>query len=114
MAIKRRLTDRRRNQTFSRIRFIYTLNGLPTDLSGVSIESKFRHKNNCGPVVKTITDLDGITITDAAGGLFEIDKFTPITFEPALYYFDIEITFPNGDVKTWVECSFKVLEDRNK
>jgi len=114
MAIKRRLTDRRRNQTFSRVRFIYNLNGLPLDLTGASIEAKFRYKNNCGPVVKTITELDGITITDATEGLFQIDKFTPITFAPALYCFDIEITFPNGDVKTWVECSFNVLEDKNK
>ena len=50
-------------------------------------------------------------MTDAANGMFEIDKFTPIDFAVGTYYYDVETTFPNGDIKTYVGGTFKVLQD---
>lgn len=114
MAIHRRLRDRRKGQTFSRVKFRYTLDGIPMSISGATILAKIRYKNDCGPIVKTLTDSDGITVTDAVNGFFEIDEFTPVVFDPALYYFDVEITFSDGRIKTYVECSFPVLKDKNE
>jgi hypothetical protein len=52
----------------------------------------------------------GITITNAAGGLFKINQQI-INIPEFNYIYDIQITFADGTVKTWVEGNFVVKCD---
>ena len=59
---------------------------------------------------KEITDGVGITVEDALNGIFKIDAFI-IDWTPDLYYYDVEITFLNGVVKTYIQGTLKVIQD---
>ena len=110
--VVKKLSDRIKNDTFSSVEFEY-LNevGTPLNLTGASIRVQFRNNSKKGHVVKDVTDGDGITATDLANGRFEIDKFTPIDFEVGNYYYDVQTTLSNGDVKTYVGGTFRVIQD---
>ena len=91
--VTKNLKDRIKNDTFSSVEFEYLDNvGNPIDLTGASIQIQFRYRCKTGSVVKDISNGSGITITDAVNGLFEIDKFTPITFDVNTYYYDVQTT----------------------
>ncbi len=110
--VTKRLSDRVKNDTFSRVEFEYNdAVGDPIDLTGVTVKVQFRNNSRKGHVVKSVDTTAGVTMTDAANGMFEIDKFTPIDFAVGTYYYDVETTFPNGDIKTYVGGTFKVLQD---
>jgi len=111
MVIKR-LSDRIKNDTFSSVEFEYNDSfGSPIDLTGVVIKVQFRNGSRKGHVVKSLDNTAGITMTDAVNGMFEIDKFTPIDFAVGTYYYDVETTFPNGDIKTYVGGTFNTIQD---
>ncbi len=110
--VTKNLKDRLKNDTFSSVKFTIQDNlGAPIDLTGVSIHIQFRFRKKTGNVVKDITLGSGITLTDATNGIFTIDKFTPVTFEVDTYFYDAEITFTSGDIHTYVQGTFKVIQD---
>ena len=110
--VRKDLNDRIKNDTFESVNFnIADGGGSPIDLTGVAIHIQFRFRQKTGKVVKDITLGSGITLTDAVNGIFTIDEFTPITFEVDTYYYDAEITFPSGKIKTYVFGIFNVLQD---
>ena len=110
--VTKRLSDRVKNDTFSKVEFEYNdAVGDPIDLTDVTVKVQFRNNSRKGHVVKSVDTTAGVTMTDAANGRFEIDKFTPIDFAVGTYYYDVETTFPNGDIKTYVGGTFKVLQD---
>ncbi len=105
------LRDRIKNDTFRSVQFIFEQNDLPIDLTGVGIRIQFRYRCKTGKVVKDISNGSGVTITDAINGTFEIDQFTPIDWEVGSYYYDVQITFTDGSIKTYVQGSVKILQD---
>ncbi|MBV1952740.1 MAG: hypothetical protein KUG64_11175 [Cycloclasticus sp.] len=110
--VRKNLKDRVKNDTFSSVNFTL-LDGLgdPIDITGVAIHIQFRYRCKTGSVVKDIEVGTGITLTDPTNGIFTIDEFTPITFEVGDYYYDAQITFTDGSIKTYVYGTFKVLQD---
>lgn len=110
--VRRNLNDRIKNDTFESVNFnIADGVGDPIDLTGISAHIQFRFRCKTGAVVKDITIGSGITLTDAVNGVLTIDEFTPITFEPDNYFYDVEITFTSGKIKTYVFGTFEVLQD---
>lgn len=95
--------------TFAGVKFTVEVNGSPMDLSSTSIECKFRFKKKTGVVKKILTNGNGITITDAVNGKFEIDAFG-VDLPAAVYYYDIQFT-TGQVVKTYISGEFKVLQD---
>ena len=74
---------------------------------------KMQLKKECGGVIAlnlTSVASAGLTITNAAGGLFKINKQI-INIPEYNYVYDIEITFSDGTVKTWVEGNFVIKCD---
>jgi hypothetical protein len=55
------------------------------------------------------SDGNGITITDAANWTFEIDKQI-IDWTPRTYYFEITITTVAGDVRTYMNGNWEIVE----
>ncbi len=110
--VQKDLNDRIKNDTFSSVEFTLQDNlGAGIDITGASLQIQFRYRSKTGAIVKDISDSSGITVTDAANGVFEIDKFTPVDWEVDTYYYDVETTFASGDIKTYVWGEVKVIQD---
>ena len=101
-----------KGDTFDGIQYtiLNSSDNLPIDLTGATIKSQFRKSNRKGSIILEITDGVGITVSDAVNGIFEIDSFL-LDWQPSTYYYDIEITFSNGVVKTYIEGTLIVNQD---
>lgn len=97
--------------TFEAVNFQVLKNAVALNLTGAVI--KMQLKKECGgvPILSFTTVASaGLTITSAANGLFKINKQI-INIPEFNYSYDIEITFSDGTVKTWVEGNFVVKCD---
>lgn len=86
--------------------------GDPIDLTGATVRAQFR-KPFRGPLVKTIDNSGygtGITIPSPEDGVIIIDSFE-LTWEGGSYAYDIETTFPDGTIKTYVRGTMNVITD---
>ena len=101
----------KRGDTFEEVPFQINVNAVPLNLAGAVIRMQLR-TDYVGDVYLELTSVDssGITITNAANGAFKINK-TIIELESFSYKYDIQITLSNGEVKTWIEGIFNVLND---
>lgn len=80
----------------------------PMDLTGAAIAITFESLQQ--KVLKTIGS--GITVINAVGGVFELDAF--ILTKSGNYTFDVQITFPDGSVKTYIQGSIQITNDVTK
>jgi hypothetical protein len=112
--VRKDFEDRIKNDTFDSVKFTIQDNlGAAIDLTGVTIDIDFRYRCKTGTVVKSFsTTLSaGITLTTPLSGIFHLDAYTPITLEVGEYYYDAQITFTDGRIKTYVWGIFNVLQD---
>jgi hypothetical protein len=110
--VQRNLEDRVKNDTFSSVEFEYLDgNDDPIDLTDCTIRAQFRFRSKTGAVVKDIVTGTGITLTDPTNGIFKIDEFTPVDWEVDSYYYDVQVTFPSGKIKTYVWGIVKIIQD---
>lgn len=99
-----------RGDTWNGQEYSVTVNGSPLNLAGTQIDIEFRAEGKTGQLKKALSVGDGITVNDAANGEFSIDPFV-IDLAVGVYFFDIQFTFPDGKVKTYVEGQFLVTQD---
>lgn len=110
--VQRDLKCRVKNDTFNEVRFTYLDgDGNPVDITDCEIRIQFRYRSKTGAIVKNIEVGSGITLTDPTNGIFTIDEFTPLDWEVDSYYYDVEVTFPSGRIKTYVWGILKVVQD---
>lgn len=83
--------------------------GLPIDLSGATFKCQFRQPFK-GKQVKEITGGSGITLTAPSIGKITIDAFI-VTWDPGVYLYDIEATFVDGTVKTYIKGTINIISD---
>lgn len=95
------------NDTFNGVRF--TLSPT-TDLTGASIRTQFRRGGKRNPIQKDISIGSGITVEDAVNGIFVWDAFI-IDWTVAIYNWDVQITFPDTTVKTYIEGTIQINQD---
>ena len=96
--------------TFEAVNFEINVDDVPVDLSDTTIRMQLR-KEYGGVVGLSLTSVAnaGITITDAANGLFRINQ--QIIDIPAFnYIYDIEFNF-DGVVKTYISGNFLIKND---
>lgn len=97
-----------KGDTFEEVNFAIVKNSVPLSLTGAVIKMQLR--SECGGLIAlnlTSVANAGITITNAAGGLFKINKQI-IDIASGLYEYDIQITFADGSVKTWLSGDFLI------
>jgi hypothetical protein len=101
----------KRNDTFNEVPFQINFNSAPLDLTDAEICMQLR-KVYDGEVFLTLSSVmdAGITITDALAGEFKINEQI-ISVKAGNYLYDIQITFADGTVKTWIEGVFTILND---
>ena len=100
-----------KGDTFEEVAFELLLNNLPYSLVGAIIRMQLRKEYGGIPALSlTSVASAGITITNAASGLFKINEQI-IDICPFNYIYDIEIEFGDGTVKTYVSGNFLIKND---
>lgn len=94
--------------TFQGVTFNLDFSDPSRSLTGASIAIDFRQSSPEGEIHKSMSVGTGITITNAFTNTFQIDKQI-IDLEPGLYYYDVQVTFSNGDIKTLIIGTWKIL-----
>jgi hypothetical protein len=82
----------------------------PENLTGVAIACWFARGEGGGPVVLKLAIGSGLTVVNAAGGIFDLGGFS-VPREPGPYRYDIQFTYPDGRVRTYVAGRMRVLAD---
>lgn len=96
--------DHTNNDTFNGVSFEVLLNNVAVDLTDADIKMQVRD-SNC----KLVAEYK-LEITDATAGKFSFKKQI-ISLTPSKYSYDIQITFANGDIKTWIKGEWKINKD---
>ena len=97
-----------KGDTFEAVNFALIKNSVVLSLTGAVIKMQLR--SECGGLIAlslTSVSSAGITITNAAGGLFKINKQI-INIASGNYLYDLEIVFSDGSVKTWLSGEFLI------
>ena len=106
------LKDRIKGDTFGSVNFIIENSlGAAIDLTGATIKIQFRYRSKLGAIVRDMDIGTGITVPTPTNGILTIDAFEPIAYAIDTYFYDVEITFSDGRIKTYVQGTFKVLQD---
>jgi hypothetical protein len=69
-----------------------------------------RPKYELKTLTKRLAIGSGLSMVNAAAGIFKIDKQV-IDIPAGVYAYDIEITVAGGDVKTYVRGEWEILQD---
>lgn len=104
------IPDHVKGDTFKDLQFTITINDVALDLTGYTIECKFRLNRKKGVETYSIDTTSGITITDVVNGVFKIDAFT-CDWDVATYYYDIQFTDGSGIVSTFLEGKLEIIQD---
>jgi hypothetical protein len=97
-----------KGDTFEAVNFALLKNNVVINLTGATIRMQLR--SECGSLIAlslTSVASAGITITNAAGGLFKINKQI-INIASGNYLYDLEIVFADTTVKTWLSGEFLI------
>jgi hypothetical protein len=105
------IPSHRRGDTWDGINSItINVNGSPINLTNATVKMEFRQDLD-SPVALTLSTTDGsIVITNAAGGVISIPpKKIEVPF--AKYLYDLQVTFANGVVKTYMSGTWEITPD---
>jgi hypothetical protein len=103
--------DHYKGDTFEGKVFTLQVNDSPANLLDASIKMDLRKNNKeTTPLTLRLSTGNGITILNPASGIFQIDPQI-IDLPTETYVYDIEVTFANQEVKTWVNGTWKILQD---
>ena len=104
------ITDQIAGDSIDYIQFnLIDVNSNPVNLTDVTIKIQFRKGGRAGRIYKSINTTTGISWIDQALGQFVIDTFL-IDWPADTYYYDIQFTYPLGEVKTYVQGKLKIIE----
>ena len=100
-----------KGDTFEAVNFAMILNSTVLNLTGCTLRMQLR-KEYGGVIFLLLTSVAsaGITITNAATGLFKINRQI-INIDAANYIYDIELIKADGTIKTYISGNFYVTND---
>lgn len=102
--IKSRLTG----DTWPGITFTLSINDEPIDFTDCVVEMAFRKNSVIGKLEWLLSsESDDITIDDSSITILP----RLLTLSPGKYVYDLQVTFPDSTVRTYVKGSFQVLKD---
>lgn len=100
-----------RGDTWTRAWTIRDAENNVIDLTGATARLHIRDEND--NLIYAATMDNGSISIDAPNGTIYLTVDASITrnMNPGTYYFDIEVTYPNGTVKTYEQEKLKVMKD---
>lgn len=91
--------------------FKYLESGLAIDLTDAEIKADFKTSIDATTVVLSMSIVNSkIEYVDAANGIIKFAKQV-IAIAAGIYVYDLQITFPSGDIKTYVNGQMTVIQD---
>lgn len=105
--------DAKRGDTYNDVSFTINVNGTAQDFTGATIRMWLVNSSQQVPAADFNTTNGKLIITNATGGVFKTN-IGIVLLDAAQYYYDIQITFANGTIKTWIEGTLTVLNDFTK
>ena len=113
MAQVTKFSDQIRGDVFEEKTFelIYSETNTPIFLVDCTIRMQFRLRNKLGRMIKELSIGNGITIIDDELGSFKIDRALSFLDYADIYHYDLEVTFPRGEVKTYMQGTISVKQD---
>jgi len=103
MATTYNITEHESGDTFYGVEFSLANQDGPIDLTDSVIELT----TNRGQGLTTVDD-GGITITDASGGVFQINEQI-IDWPAEVYAYEIGVTYPSGIKRTYLKGSWTIV-----
>jgi len=95
-----RILDRLKGDYSNSVTFEWLNGVVPIDLTGCKILVQFRKRNKFSQVSLELTETSGITITSAIEGKFKINEIKELNLDEGVYFYDVQITFPDLSVLT--------------
>ena len=107
-----KINDQYKGDTFNGVTFTLKegADKTPIDLTGATILSQFRTKEVTGAIQQSFSIGSGITVGNATGGVFSFDAFV-LDWNTGTFFYDIQITFTDGSVRTYVKGTLNVIQD---
>ena len=104
--------DNTKGDTFNEVAFKLQINSIDVDLSDAVIKMQLKKSYKDSATILSLTSVasDGITITDGAAGEFKINEQI-IDIPVHNYVYDIQITFEDNTVKTYIKGMFNILNE---
>lgn len=104
----------RRGDTWNGINTIsFTVSSTPLNFTGTSIKMEFRQKPDSPTVFTFSTENDKIQFVDAGKAIIRIMPQI-IEVPPSKYYYDLQVIYPNGVVKTYMTGTWNIFADITK
>ena len=108
------IPDHYRNDTWDGIVFTITdSNGDPIDLSSATVKMQIRRGIKSGKLEDTRTGSGQAEVTDGPNGEITIGAYV-VDYLAATYYYDVQVTFPDTSVKTYIAGTWTFIEDVTK
>ena len=108
----RNFTDHVDGDTFGLHDFNFFINdtnpGSEEDLTGATPKVVFRRKSYTGKVVATLQIGSGLTWIDQSLGQLRWDAFIA-NWGVGEYFYDMQVTYPDGSIYTKTRGSFKII-----
>jgi hypothetical protein len=105
------IPSHRRGDTWDGINSItINVNGVPINLTNATVKMEFRQDLDA-PVALTLTTTNSsIMVTNAVGGIISIpSKKIEVPF--AKYFYDLQVTYSTGIVKTYMSGTWEIIAD---
>jgi hypothetical protein len=103
------IPSHRRGDTWDGINSIsININGVPVNLSGAEVKMEFRQSVDA-PVAMTFSTATSSILLLNANTIRILPKKIEVPF--AKYYYDLQVTYPNGAVKTYMEGTWPIVHD---
>lgn len=81
--------------------------GDPIDVSSCEACMEFRFGSKTGTLTKQFTESDGITLS---GNQLILANFNQ-DWDPGTYYYDVQLTFTDGSVRTYITGTISIVQD---
>lgn len=98
----------KKGDSFNGQEFQGSVNDVFMDLNGASIKADFYRNETYSFTMST--DNDRLSITDASNGVFII-KPQIFNEDAGIYKYDLQITFEDGTIKTYIYGTLKINAD---
>lgn len=101
----------RRGDTWGGINsIVISTDGTPVNLSGSSIKMQFREDIDAPVILEFSTENSIISLIENLEGALCINP-TIIDIPYGVYRYDLQVTYPNGTVKTYINGTWEIVPD---
>jgi hypothetical protein len=102
---KYNLKDHYRGSTFTALPIKFNF-----DITGATILTQIRRQPNAEVIHEWLTGTN-ITVNNASTGDVVLQKILDFSPDPAVYDYDVKITFPDGVTETYIKGNIKVIQN---